>query len=90
MFLLAGKITPGPEKLLREILFPEEKLFQATMYSYENSYPIFPQQAYLDIKHTLASCLIMGDSKWFIGVDGAPVLRAHQVTIGKKCIGLTT
>ena len=39
---------------------------------------------------TLASCLIMGDSKWFIGVDSAPVLRAHQVTIGKKCIGLTT
>lgn len=90
MFLLAEKIMPDAEKLQGEILCPEENLFQATMYSYENSYPIFPQQAYLDIKHTLASCLIMGDSKWFIGVDGAPVLRAHQVTIGKKCIGLTT
>ena len=90
MFLLAGKIMPGAEKLREEILFPEEKLFQATRYSYENSYPIFSPRAYLDIKRTLASCLIMGDSKGFIGVDSTPVFRTHQVTIGKKSIGLTT
>ena len=53
MFLLAEKIMPDADKLQGEILCPEENLFQATMYSYENSYPIFPQQAYLDIKHTL-------------------------------------
>ena len=45
MFLLAEKIMPDAEKLQGEILCPEENLFQATMYSYENSYPIFPQQA---------------------------------------------